>query len=65
MARPKLSPDKVRNTDVCVALNKREYADIERRAKAAKKRIAEFLRLCGLDDKSLKIIPEVNNQSAQ
>lgn len=65
MARPKLAPDEVRNTDVCVALNEKEYSIIERRAKAVKKRIAEFLRLCGLDDKALKVIPEINAQSAQ
>lgn len=65
MGRPKLPPDELREIDVCVALNAKEFAFIEKQAKAIKKRIAEFLRLCGLNDNSLKVVPEINREAAQ
>jgi hypothetical protein len=65
MARPKLSASEVRNIDICVAVNQKEFDKISARAKAAKKKISPFLRLTGLGDQNLKIVPEVNRESAK
>lgn len=65
MARPKLSASEVRNIDICVAVNQKEFDKISAKAKATKKKIAPFLRLTGLGDQSLKTVPEVNREVAK
>lgn len=65
MGRPKLSADEIRDIDICVAVNSKEFQKISTRAKQTKKRIAEYLRQSALGDKNLKIVPEVNRESAR
>lgn len=64
MARPKLAPDEIRNIDISIAVNEKEFKKISVRAKAAKKRVSPFVRATATGDKHLKIVPEVNQEAA-
>jgi hypothetical protein len=64
MGRPKLEADEIRNINICVAVNQKEFQKISTRSKLAEKRVAEYVRLAALNDKSLKAIPEINRESA-
>jgi len=64
MARPKLNDGEKRDTDVCVALNAREFEIISTKAKRSKNRIAVYLRRAGLSDETLKVVPEINQSVA-
>jgi len=64
MARPKLSDEDRRTNDVCVALNQKEFEKISNRAKLSKKTVSAYLRHAGMNDSVLKVVPQINRESA-